>query len=759
MARVMLTPVPLARLTGLLALAGMTGCADFFHPVAPAVAPLRLALQVAAPAVPAVAPVSDVGGARQALVPNPGGAFDKADAVVLRLVSGDRVLLDDRRPLASSTGDRVLSLEVELPSSDPVPASLAVVLLRGRDTLFTGGTTATLTAGRAAEVTVPLTGRAARLEIGGPYTARPGDAVPLDGGLLFVTGDILSAGAERTATLRSLDPAVLTVRADRSVIAVARGTGRIEATLEGFRDTAAVTVLDPCLAPFPVVTLGQAISGALASTDCLDGTTGVHVDGFALTLSAPTLVRATYQATGFDPFLSVQTGEPALSVGASGGAPGALLTEFQLPAGSFTVRASSVARPSGAPAPPATGAYSLTLAAATEPQAGCPTPSDFVTWLSSGAVAVGRVTADDCRRSGLGGVGDQYGAWLGPRDTVVATILGPPGMRTMLGSDVRLIPATGTVQWAFTGDERNAHQIQIGTDGVTAPLLGTYTINTRSGISTGYDPCAQPPILASIVAGSTLTRAGRLQPSVDCSPGTVVQDVYEMVTPSLPIRLTMTSPMSQMGPGVSLPDGSLGWYSPGSGSKATEHVLVPGQRYRAVAVAQAQGIAGTSGAYSLAFATVPIAQEGCANAATFADFGVTISARLTAADCLDSVGRERRVDGYSVLVRPGETVRVTTTATFPLLLTRWEAGAFVESRSSATPNEPLTLTYTNPSTASRPVFQAFYVLDWVVGTYGTYTMTIGGTRVPPVGPLRAPALPMTIEQGADRFVLLPANAP
>jgi hypothetical protein len=765
------------RVTGAVCLLGaLAGCRDFFYPVAPAVVPVRLALHVEPPAAAltttpsaAAAPGLAFGGsATQAVTPNPAAAFDKADAVVLRLTAGDKVLVDERKTLTASTADRSVTLDVELPSAGPVNVAVSASLLRGTDTLFVGSTTASLTAGKPTDLTLALTGRATRLEIGGPYTARRlGSAVVLEGSLLLATGDVLSVGAEKTATLRSLDPTVVSVGSDRSVTVIANGTGRVEATLNALRDTAVITVADPCQPPFPVVTLTQAVTGSLATTDCFDEMRASWRDFHQLTTTSSLLLRATVQSTAFDPcsWLLQGIGGSARHVGGECGVSGTpLVAEYQVPASTYLLEVSSVGQ-KAAPTAPNTGTYGVTLSTVTEPQAGCPSGRPFTTWLLQGSSVSGRLAADDCRIA-MTGVIDRYGTWLASTDTVVATVQTPSGMWTALGLDTRQTPSGGTVQWAYTGDQIAGPLLTIF-NGAENGILGSYTVRFTSGLPASYDACAQPPFLLAITS-AVVTRTGRLQPRIDCTTASSVRDFYQVNTPTLPIRSVMkSSVMSDLRVGALNPEGTLGWtLGTTSGTAVVDHLLPAGKPYRLVAGTRSAATAGSVGTYAFDLSTVTEPQDGCVTSyIAFADVGATATARLTAADCQDPYSTGRRYDNYYILVAPGETVTATVTGAFPTLLTHWQDTTFISSRNSTGPGQPLSITYTHPRSATSAQFQQFAIIDWEPGRYGSYTVAFTGTRLPPPalregGALRSagaePAvLPAVLPSGRPRSVLPP----
>ncbi|MCC7051881.1 MAG: Ig-like domain-containing protein [Gemmatimonadaceae bacterium] len=161
-----------------------------------------------------------------------------------------------------------------------------------------GGDPDTPTPGQTATVTsVRVNPATATVDVGATTQL---SALALNGSGLVVPG--------RTVTWASQTPALATVSADGVVTGVAVGTATIAATADGKTGTATVAVTLPPSARCDArdsITVGQVITGAIGSTDCVLAD-GSHADKYILTLTEARAVRINMAAATLDAFLTLQ---------------------------------------------------------------------------------------------------------------------------------------------------------------------------------------------------------------------------------------------------------------------------------------------------------------------------------------------------------------------------------------------------------------------------------------------------------------------
>ncbi len=663
---------------------------------------------------------------------SPGAAFDKADGAQVALRSGGKDLFNQRVALEAVGSDKKLSFNVELPAGTAVQASLELTLLRGQDALFTGTTTAQLTPGQAAEVNVPLAAVVTRIVAGGPYVIRAlGGTLKVTAVGLFATGD--SAGV--TATYRALD-ANITVASDGTVTAVSNGSGRVEVAYLGRSDTAAVTVEDRCFGPFATLALGQTANGTLEANDCNDAGNSSYNDWYQFAVPTPSLVRATLTGSGFEPFLGANYSDrKVLGVAANAGS-NLVISDYHLPAGTYLVRAGSRAQASG---PNPTGSYALKLEVlpTTEPNAGC-LAGRVATWMVPGNEATAQATANDCVFPNTTQRYDRYGIRLQAGDTVTVSAAAALDYNVQYqdpsdGTAVfRAKPADGgPAQGVIVGSADASHYFWFAPQG---SAVGEYTFRVERGVSASYRPCSQWDALPI-----GRTAQGDLDRSLDCvdSDGYVI-DSYRVGAPAnQPFQTTLSS--TAFDPFVVAYRGTAQTAGRASttGSVVAEH-LYPAGTYRVGVTARNPVSAGTrfSGDYTLASALVPEPQGGCSATgfrSTFVDVGSQATGRITSNDCRDLFAPDtatvtRWVDGYAILLRPGETVTVTLTADFPVNFTRWVGNSYVEGHFAVPAGQTRSFTVTQPEGSA-----AFHLFNAISGQHqavGNYTMTFGGTPLP-----------------------------
>lgn len=197
---------------------GMAACSDgFFHDPAADSAGSRVAIRALQ--------VDD--GAQS--------AFDKADNLSVRVLEeGSGRVLYDRSLSVSADGEALeVPIDVDVAGRD-TDAILEIDVRRGADDLFVGESRFQLVAGRQSDVSVALTPVAAGLDLPPiPSFDTFGQAVPLDGEVVFATGDPIPGA---TVNWQSLTPDVLSVRerdgGGFEAVALADGEGSLQAGFE-----------------------------------------------------------------------------------------------------------------------------------------------------------------------------------------------------------------------------------------------------------------------------------------------------------------------------------------------------------------------------------------------------------------------------------------------------------------------------------------------------------------------------------------------
>lgn len=712
----------------------LAACQDgfFFDPAPGRVTPVvvQWEWQDAPMAGASSAPVAVAGA--QGPQASPGAAFDKADGAQVVLRAGDKELFNQRVALEAVGSDKKLSFNVELPAGSAVQASLDLTLLRGQDALFTGTSTAQLTPGQAAEVNVPLSAVITRIVAGGPYTMRViGGTLKLAAWGLFATNDSTVVAA----TFSGLDPNV-TVTADGTITAVSNGIGRVLASYLGRVDTARVTVEDRCFGPYATLALGQTANGSLETNDCSDAGNFSYNDWYQFTVATPSLVRATLTGSGFEPFVGANYADKRVLAVAANAGSNVVISDYHLPAGTYLVRAGSRARTAG---PNPTGAYSLKLEAlpTTEPNAGC-LAARVATWMVPGNEATAQATADDCVFPNTTQRYDRYGIRLQAGDTVTVSAASALDYNVQYqdpsdGTAVfRAKPADGgPAQGVIVGSADASHYFWFAPQG---SAVGEYTFRVERGVSASYRPCSQWDALPI-----SRTAQGDLDQSLDCvdSDGYII-DSYRVAAPAnVPFQTTLSSTafdpfvLAYRGAGQTAGRAST------TGSVVAEH-LYPAGTYRVGVTARNPVSAGArfSGDYTLASALVAIPQDGCPATgfrSTFVDFGSQATGRITSNDCRDLFSPDtatvtRWVDGYAILLQPGETVTVTMSADFPANFTRWVGNSYVEGQFGVPAGETRTFTVTQP--AGSAAFHLFNVISGQHQATGNYTMSFSGTPLP-----------------------------
>ncbi len=181
--------------------------------------------------------------------------------------------------------------------------------------------------------TVRVTPSAAALDIGA--------TIQLNATATDAIGTVI---AGKTVTWTSATPAVATVTTTGLVSGLAAGTVAVTATIDGVIGSSSVTVSAPvsqvCDAT-QTITIGQSISGTIASTDC-QLTNGAYADKYVLTLTDATPLRITEIGT-LDAYLILQdaTTGAVIAVNDDGNGDTNARIEQAVPAGRYVISATT----------------------------------------------------------------------------------------------------------------------------------------------------------------------------------------------------------------------------------------------------------------------------------------------------------------------------------------------------------------------------------------------------------------------------------
>jgi hypothetical protein len=191
--------------------AALAACNELL--VDPAAASLQLGLALAASVA--------AGGSAE--------AFDKADAISVRVTAGEAIVFDEVLPFASAGGDVTLAVPI---SSDAAGAEVIVQveLLQGQAPLFVGSGTLTPEAGgdNAAEIALTPVAAAVLITPASFTFDALGANTTYRAVAVFATGDTIDGSAP---TFRSLARGIVQISASGRAISVAPGTTRVEAAL------------------------------------------------------------------------------------------------------------------------------------------------------------------------------------------------------------------------------------------------------------------------------------------------------------------------------------------------------------------------------------------------------------------------------------------------------------------------------------------------------------------------------------------------
>lgn len=187
-----------------------------------------------------------------------GEAFDKVDALVVRVTRGEAAVLDTLIPFSPREPEIRVRLEIDV-EQDEEAMNVAFELRRGAAALFRGGHAVNLRRGQVTAVQVVLEPVVAGVMLPDqvPTITAIGDTVALVGVAVFATGDTIPG---IPLAWSSSNPAVVTVEPDGRVIARGEGQARVRAQAGAFRDSVNVVVaavvedvtIDPPAATLPV---------------------------------------------------------------------------------------------------------------------------------------------------------------------------------------------------------------------------------------------------------------------------------------------------------------------------------------------------------------------------------------------------------------------------------------------------------------------------------------------------------------------------
>jgi hypothetical protein len=204
-------------------LCALVACADgVFAPGAPFVRQAQLTIAATAAAA---------GGSA--------AAFDRADAVRVRVLRAAYPLLDSTLAFTAGGNETRIHIDLELDSS-PQTVGIQVELSGGGLPLFEGAASATLKQNETTPVAITLTAVPAELRTAPvPTFTALGDTAYAHGAIVFATGDTIRA---LHPNWTSLTPWIVSAGPDSMLVARAEGQGQILATYGTFVQTVPVTV-------------------------------------------------------------------------------------------------------------------------------------------------------------------------------------------------------------------------------------------------------------------------------------------------------------------------------------------------------------------------------------------------------------------------------------------------------------------------------------------------------------------------------------
>jgi hypothetical protein len=214
------------RIACIVAVLTMAGCDGLLYQPAPR-EPARLAIA-------AYIQAASMGGAAE--------AYARADRLFVRFRNGTDVRFEQDLPFDATGAETRVPIQVPLRDATETLV-LELELRMGAQPLFSGGTVVELTAGRAAEIEVPLQPIIARVQCTGAQVelASYGEVVQLTGAALFATNDTV----RNTNIVWSVSPAnIVSIGNTTGVVtALQDGTATVTCAAAGMTDTRAVRVL------------------------------------------------------------------------------------------------------------------------------------------------------------------------------------------------------------------------------------------------------------------------------------------------------------------------------------------------------------------------------------------------------------------------------------------------------------------------------------------------------------------------------------
>ncbi len=174
---------------------------------------------------------------------NAASAFDKADALDVRLIAGEQTVLDTVVAFASGGADVRLHLRVD-PGLEGQSLLLNVELRQGNAPLFTGSATVVPTTGTSAPVDVVLNPVVARIvgPASSPVISSIGGIRKLTAAAVFATGDTVP---DIPLIWSLIDRNIVSLNTDGTAQALTEGSARVEARYGNLTATITVVVRIP----------------------------------------------------------------------------------------------------------------------------------------------------------------------------------------------------------------------------------------------------------------------------------------------------------------------------------------------------------------------------------------------------------------------------------------------------------------------------------------------------------------------------------
>ena len=196
---------------------------------------------------PATAPATvavsyDIGPTTAALLGETGEAFDKVDAVHVRIVGpdGTEVIHDETVAFQSTGGDTPLAPIAIVVGQDGATYRLEIEMLRNGQPMFSGSASLELVPGGATDVSVPVEAIPAGIVVDPvPPIDALGDTRVLTASVVFASGDEIPSAA---VAWSSQNPSIVRVTTGGVLTSAGEGTATVVASHEGLSQSVAVVV-------------------------------------------------------------------------------------------------------------------------------------------------------------------------------------------------------------------------------------------------------------------------------------------------------------------------------------------------------------------------------------------------------------------------------------------------------------------------------------------------------------------------------------